>query len=147
MITRIGPILLRIIFCAVFLVAGVGKLDVPGRFAEEIHALGGLSEGMAMTLALIIPGLEIALALRWVTTRTPSDTAWISLLLLVAFSLVTAIRLGSGDTSPCVCFGPDLAMAPGHALIRNLLLALLLIPALRAGPQPTYLPNRRKPRR
>ncbi|HWQ31396.1 MAG TPA: MauE/DoxX family redox-associated membrane protein, partial [Blastocatellia bacterium] len=97
-------LVVRLILAAVFGVAGVAKFaDREG--SRKALAGFGVPEAVAAPLAVILPVVEIALAL----ALLPLGTAWVAaggaLALLLVFSIGIAVNLARGNSPDCHCFG------------------------------------------
>lgn len=126
-------ILGRSLVGVIFLVAAVPKLfDING-FSEVINAYGMLPDFLIMPSAIIIPILEIVLAIGVIFNRRREKIGSAMLLLLFIAVLSYAIYLGLDID--CGCFGPE---DPEHtafmglrvALWRDLFMLLILIYSL-----------------
>ncbi len=114
---------LRLLLAAFFLWASVGKLLVPGQFAQSLGEFGILQEAWipaaawALIVAEGVTGIGLLLGLRL--------AALCALGLLIFFSLVLAYGLSIGLDIDCGCFGTThdfLTLDLRGALIRNLAL-------------------------
>ncbi len=114
----------RFFLFAIFLLAGLGKLgDLEGgkKSLKEM----GFSESQASALNLILPFIEIAVAICFL----PATTAWFAslaaLVLLLGFSGFTLYQIRKGSSADCHCFGAlhSEPISP-KVVYRNLILAV-----------------------
>lgn len=115
-----------------FLVAAVPKLfDVTG-FAAIIDAYGILPDPLLLPVAVVLPIVEIVLAVGLLGNRLQSKIGTAILLLLFIALLSYAIWLGL-DVD-CGCFGPEDPESKAFhglktALVRDIALLLCLLPS------------------
>jgi peroxiredoxin len=118
-------LLVRLVLAGVLAVAGITKLaDLAG--SRQAMRDFGLPVSLAAPFGLLLPLVEVVIAL----ALLPAATAWVSatgaLLLLLLFIGGIALNLARGRTPNCHCFGQLHSQPIGRAtLIRNGLLALL----------------------
>jgi uncharacterized membrane protein YphA (DoxX/SURF4 family)/peroxiredoxin len=123
----------RLLLGVVFLVAAVGKLRDRAGFRRSVVAFG-FPAAMADAASILIPIVEIVVAI--LIIRAPS--AWLgaiaSLVLLATFTVAIAINLARGRTPECSCFGSASSEPIGPAtLVRNIVLAALALLVVMAG--------------
>lgn len=124
---------------AAFLLAALPKIADPPGFAEALHAYRLLPAALLSPIALLLPWLELWMALALISGRAQRSAALLAGLLLLGFMAALAINLVRGNPVDCGCFGKDLivrSVAERLArmrldLLRDALLALLTIPSLR----------------
>ena len=113
----------------VFVVAAVPKLlDLDG-FAATIQAYGMLPRQLVVPMALLLPPLELVLALGLVTRRLWGEIGITAMLVL--FIAVLSVAISAGLDIDCGCFGPE---DPEHdafsglrsALVRDLVMVAAL---------------------
>ena len=115
---------------AVFLFAAVPKLfDVPG-FAKIIEAYAFLPGVLIMPTAIILPIVEILLAIGLLADRWASKVG--STVLLLMFIILLSYSIGVGLDIDCGCFGPEEPEYTAFhglrtALIRDILMVLPLV--------------------
>lgn len=120
----------RVIVAGVFLFAAFPKLSDIDSFARVIEAYGFLPESLIYPVALLLPPLEVVLAVGILFGYGPSLIAgfW----LMICFIAVLAYAIHMGLDIDCGCFGPsdpEYTAFQGlrSALIRDLLLLLPLL--------------------
>lgn len=114
-----------LVLCVVFAVAGVAKLARPG---DTRASFGGLGVPAPRASAVVVPVVELALAVALVAR--PAVAGWGAVALLAAFSVAIAVAVGRGVEAPCSCFGTARHEPVSSAeLVRNALLGALAIVA------------------
>ena len=111
-----------------FLLAGGSKLAAGPAWPAQAEGLG------APAIAVpTLPWIELAVGAALVLQLVPPLPAVVALVLLVAFTVLIAVRLAQGKRPACACFGAWSAkpIGPSH-LVRNGSLILLAIVALAA---------------
>lgn len=125
----------RVILALVFVVAGVAKLaDQPG----SRRALGefGVPALLAGPLGLILPLVELAVALALLVAATAWVGAIAALALLLLFAVGIGVSLARGRRPACHCFGQLSAGPTGWpTLIRDLIFAVLAGLVVGFGPE------------
>ena len=87
----------------------------------------GFSEGLAPFISRIIIGFEFFIAFAILQRNYIKKLVVPStILLLLIFSIDLSIKIFSGDTENCGCFGQLIPMTPLEALIKNIFTLLLL---------------------
>lgn len=94
----------RLVLALVFAVAGVAKaLDRAG--SRQAFVEFGVSESLAKGLALVLPLVEVLIALALI----PQSSAWwgavASLAVLLVFAAAIGVKLARGQAPDCRCFG------------------------------------------
>ena len=118
--------IVRVLYVALFLYAGINKLMNPRAFATVIDAFGLVPDPIIMPIALALPILEIVAAvgllfdLRGILGLVTG--------LLVFFMAVVSYGIWMGLDIDCGCFGPgdlegDAYRGLRQALYRNFILA------------------------
>jgi uncharacterized membrane protein YphA (DoxX/SURF4 family) len=114
-----------VVVAAAFLLAGASKLAAGAQWPSEAAALGA----PAGTIPLV-PWIELALGALLVTQLAAPWPAIAACFLLVAFSVLIALRLAADEHPPCACFGAWSATPIGwRHLARNAVLLTLAIVA------------------
>jgi uncharacterized membrane protein YphA (DoxX/SURF4 family) len=124
---------LRLVLAAVFVVAAVGKARDQAGTRHSLESFG-IPRALAPTVAVVLPIVEIAIAVALV----PVATAWwagvAALVLLVAFTAALTVGLLRGVEADCHCFGAVSSRPVGPATIaRNLVLVALAVVLVAAG--------------
>ncbi len=117
------------LLATVFVVASASKLAAGSRTAATFHALGLPA---ARTMARVVPGVELLVAVALVAAPAVGGVA--ALVVLAAFSAVLARAVASGIGAPCACFGrPRTDPVSVVDVVRNVLLSVLALAALGSG--------------
>lgn len=117
-------VLVRIALSVVFSLAGITKLmDQPGT-REAVKNFGAPAASVRAT-ALILPFVELAIAIGLLFSGTTAVSSISGLLLLGAFILAISVNLARGQTHDCHCFGQLYSRPLGWpTLVRNIVFAL-----------------------
>jgi len=100
-------IVLRAVLAGVFLYAAWTKLREPWTlFAISIDAYGVLPEWGVLTVARVLPWLELALGLVLLTGLWLRQTSIFAAALLAIFLSVMIVAYAKGLQIDCGCFGP-----------------------------------------
>jgi uncharacterized membrane protein YphA (DoxX/SURF4 family) len=113
---------------AAFLWAGALKLVQGPSWSKQAADMG-----VARPVALVVPYVEIVVGAALVSTLFAPWPAVVALALLVAYTVLIAVRLADGSRPPCACFGSR-SMRPlgGYHVLRNLALIALAVVAILA---------------
>jgi hypothetical protein len=113
---------------AVFLYAGLNKVEDPLRFANDIGNYQMIPWTLGMRLAFYLPWLEILCGLALIGNRLVGGALTIATGLLLAFTGATIWARAKGIDIACGCFGTassNLTLT-WHLVINGCLLAILL---------------------
>ncbi len=117
-----------------FVLAAVAKLRARGTTTDSFAELG---LPVPATMALVVPGVELLIAVVLVLDAPVGSVA--ALVTLAFFTAFVAKRLREGSTAPCACFGAASTQPLSPIdLARNVGLIALGVLAL-AAPQPLAL--------
>ncbi|MDX1907833.1 MAG: DoxX family protein [Bacteroidia bacterium] len=83
-----------------------------------------LAEPMAWFISVFEIALAIALILGWQMNLT----AWLTMLMMVFFTILTGYSHYTGTVTDCGCFGDALKLAPWESFVKDIILTLMLIP-------------------
>jgi uncharacterized membrane protein YphA (DoxX/SURF4 family)/thiol-disulfide isomerase/thioredoxin len=128
---------IRIVLAAVFAVAAVGKLlDLEG--SRRAVRNFGVPGRVAPAVGVVLPLVELAIAVALVPESTARWAALAALVLLLGFIAGIANALRRGDAPDCHCFGQIHSAPAGRGtLARNALLAAMAAVVVADGPGPT----------
>src|SRR5882762_9097075 len=117
-------VLVRIALCAVFSLAGITKLmDQPG--TREAVKNFGSPNAIAPAVALVLPFIELAIAVGLLFSETTVVSSSAGILLLGLFVVAIGVNLARGQTHDCHCFGQLYSRPLGWStLARNIVFAL-----------------------
>lgn len=116
-----------------FYVFGEHFPPLRGFFHFFIPAAGGL--------AWFISVFEVALAIAILLGWRMNLTAWLSLLMMIFFTVLTGYSHFTGAVTDCGCFGDALPLKPWESFVKDLILMTMFIPlflvrrSVRAFPQ------------
>ena len=125
----------RIALAAVFAFAAIPKLGDAAAFARDIDNYHLLPVEWAATAAVMMPPLELVVALALLLGIHARGAAVISAGMMLVFAAAMAQAMARGIDLDCGCFGSALAMhVSGWSILRNVVLAALSLPIL-LGPE------------
>lgn len=105
----------------VFLLAAVTKLARMELWRTESSGLG-----VPWFVARLVPYLEVVIGALLVTQVQRHVVAWCAVAMLLAFTVLLAVRLLQGHDGPCACFGAVNSSSIGVPhLVRNLVFIVL----------------------
>ena len=115
----------RLVLAAVFLVSGISKLfDLAG--AQAAMRSFGVPESMTRSGGILLPIVEIVIAVLLVPVATAKWGALLALVLLILFIAGVSYNLSRGRKFECPCFGQLTRSEIGPStLVRNVILAVL----------------------
>jgi len=117
-------VLVRIALSVVFSLAGITKL-MDQRGTREAVQNFGAPRAMTPALALVLPFVELAIALGLLFRATAAVSSIGALLLLGLFVVAISVNLARGQTHDCHCFGQLYSRPLGWStLVRNVIFAL-----------------------
>jgi len=121
------PILAAGVLGVAFVVAGASKIAVGAAWPAQALALGAPS-----VVVRPLPWIELSVGALLIVRVMVPVVASIAIALLVAFSIVIALRLREGSRPPCACFGAWSAapIGPWHLVRNAALVALGLVAVL-----------------
>jgi hypothetical protein len=133
-----ATLIARLALAALFAVAGAAKLADRDDARRTLRGFQ-VPERLVVTLAVLVPGAELATAAALIASRTVVAGALGAVVLLAVFSAAIAVALARGRQVDCGCFGrPYSAMVSRRTLARNGALvavaAFVLARALSAPP-------------
>src|SRR5687768_8810446 len=131
--------LVRLILSLVFGVAGITKLTDQKGTREAVMNFGA-PKAAAPSISVVLPILELAIAIGLLFSATAWLSALAAVLVLGIFVVAISINLAQGKTHECHCFGQIYSRPLGWStLIRNVLFALAAGVVLWNGP--AFQPN------
>jgi uncharacterized membrane protein YphA (DoxX/SURF4 family) len=83
---------------------------------------------LAEPLAWFISVFEIALAVALIVGWQMNLTAWLTLLMMVFFTVLTGYSHFTGAVTDCGCFGDALKLAPWESFTKDIILMVVLLP-------------------
>ena len=94
----------RLLLGAMLLLSGALKLPDPGQFAQVVARYDIIPPDLVPYAAVLVPALETLLGLLLVVGYRIRAAAFISLLMMIAFSVFIAVNLARGRSFDCGCF-------------------------------------------
>jgi len=110
-----------------FLVAGVLKIIDPVEFARAILRYQLVGESLAWVGALLMPWTEVVVAIGLFFKKWRFASCWLLLAMLVFFEGILLSALFRGLDIDCGCLGTNASSSVSFALIRNVVLAVLVL--------------------
>jgi len=83
---------------------------------------------IAGPMAWFISVFEIALAVALIVGWRMNLTAWLTLLMMVFFTVLTGYSHVTGAVTDCGCFGDALKLEPWESFVKDIILTLVLLP-------------------
>ncbi len=117
-------VLVRITLSFIFSLAGITKLtDQPG--TREAVQNFGAPPATAPVIALVLPFIELAIAIGLWFSETTAVASVAGIVLLSVFVVAVSVNLARGRTHDCHCFGQIYSRPLGWStLLRNIIFAL-----------------------
>lgn len=117
-------VLIRIALSVVFSLAGITKLMDQAGTREAVENFGA-PRGSAPAVALILPFVELAIAIGLLFSQTTAISSGAGFLLLGVFIVAISVNLARGQTHDCHCFGQLYSRPLGWpTLVRNIIFGL-----------------------
>ena len=131
--------LVRLMLSLVFGVAGITKLTDQKGTREAVMNFGA-PRAAAPSIAVVLPLIELAIAIGLLFSATAWLSALAAVLVLGIFVVAISINLAQGKTHECHCFGQIYSRPLGWStLVRNILFALAAGVVIWNGP--AFQPN------
>ena len=115
-----------------FIISGLIKLNDPTGFSiklEEYFVIFGLTflNPLVLSLSVLICALEVILGIALLLSLRNKLTAWLLLLLIVFFTLLTGYSAISGKVTDCGCFGDAIKLTPWQSFIKDVVLLFFIL--------------------
>ncbi len=94
----------RLLLGAMLLLSGALKLPDPGQFAQVVARYDIIPLDLIPYAAVLVPALETLLGLLLIVGYRIRAAAFISLLMMIAFTAFLAVNLARGRSFDCGCF-------------------------------------------
>lgn len=134
-----APRVLSIVLAAVFIVSAVAKLFSIDQFELYVYSFGLFSLNVTFILARLCIGIELALGIMLLTGWQQRIVLSAMLAMLLFFSLFLCYAALRGRTDSCQCFGQLADMPPAISLLKNAVLIVLTLLALKIQKEPAWL--------
>jgi uncharacterized membrane protein YphA (DoxX/SURF4 family) len=127
--------LVRLMLSLVFGVAGITKLTDQKGTREAVKNFGA-PKAAAPSIAVVLPLIELAIAIGLLFSATAWLSALAAVLVLAMFVIAISINLAQGKTHECHCFGQIYSRPLGWStLVRNVVFALAAAVVIWNGPE------------
>ena len=120
----IVAVVASVVIGVVFVVAGASKLAAGDQWLTNARDLGA-----PHLVARVLPWIELATGAALVVQLAVPVPAIVAALMLVAFSVLIALRMRDADRPSCACFGQWSAseVGRGHLIRNGVLLSIALL--------------------
>lgn len=124
-----STLIARLTLASVFLPSALGKLrDIHG-FVLAVADYQVLPHFMARSFALLLPWMELMIAMLLLTGMFLPFAGMLAVLLFIGFIIAVTINLGRGRSIPCNCHGTAAKKSISWGIVvRNCVLALISLP-------------------
>jgi thioredoxin-related protein len=119
--------LLPFVLSAVFIASGITKLISVDFFEQFLYSFGVLKLGQAIVLTRLIIGFELSLGLLFLMRIYIKPLSYVTLALLVVFTGFIAVLELSKSGDDCYCFGTIVQLSNTVSIIKNIILAGMVI--------------------
>ncbi|HAR49144.1 MAG TPA: DoxX family membrane protein [Smithella sp.] len=109
----------RLTLAIIFLYAGIEKLINPGDFAVAIYNYRLLPDNVINFVAVLLPWLEVIIAISLISGTNARGAALLSALLFLTFATALTINLMRGLDISCGCFGASSGNINWSYLVRD----------------------------
>jgi hypothetical protein len=117
----------------VFAAAAGAKVAGRSTFSASLASLG-VPPALALPVAVLVPAIELAIAVALVARESSRVAAGATVVLLTAFTAVTAVAAAHGAPAACDCFGRLEFLSLGRRpLLRNAALCVLAVVVVMKG--------------
>jgi triosephosphate isomerase len=122
----------RAILAGVLLVSGFVKLADPMGMVYKLQAYAAhwsvsVDDLWLKMLSVVIGALELQMGVYLLLGIRRRTSAWVTLLMMLAFLLLSIYLYIDGGIADCGCFGAMLELSPGETLIKNVCFTLMAI--------------------
>ncbi|MEL6670827.1 MAG: DoxX family protein [Bacteroidota bacterium] len=100
-------------------------------FGQDFPGLKGFFDffiPMAEPLAWFISVFEMALAVAILVGWNMNLTAWLSMLMMIFFTVLTGYSHFTGAVADCGCFGDAMKIEPWESFLKDIILTVMLVP-------------------
>lgn len=119
-------VVFRLLLGAIFVWAGLTKVQTPGFFAQTVGAYKILPHALVNPFAIVVPWIEMTAGLFLILGLWTRSSALVTLFLLLSFGVALGVNVYRGADLSCGCFGLGGGEAAlRHAMVRDLLLIVI----------------------
>lgn len=126
-------ILVQYLLGIVFIASGITKLVSIDDFQVFIYSLNVVNLNLSLILTRIIIGIELSIGLLYVVGIYKKPISYITLALMVAFTLFALYLEWSNLSDDCHCFGTVIRFSNKMTILKNVVIILLVLYALIYG--------------
>ena len=110
----------RLTLAIIFFYASIEKIFTPGDFAVAIYNYRLLPDYVINFVAILLPWLEVIIAISLISGTNTRGAALLSALLFLTFATALTINLMQGLDISCGCFGASSGNINWSYLVRDL---------------------------
>lgn len=125
-------LILRLIVGAVFVASAVAKLLSIDNFELYLFGFGLASLNVCFIVARLLIAFEMLLGLAMILSIRPRATSITATATLGVFSAFLVYLLAIHNTDNCHCMGEVVSISPVWSLVKNIVLAAMLIPSIKS---------------
>ncbi|MDD3321310.1 MAG: DoxX family protein [Paludibacter sp.] len=114
----------------VFIASGITKLLSIDDFQVFIYSMNIINLNLSMILTRIIIGVELSIGLLYLIRIYPKSISYITLGLMIIFTIFTIYLEISGSTEDCHCFGNILKFSNTTTILKNIIIIFMVIYSL-----------------
>lgn len=114
-----------------------------GAHFPAVKGFFGIFVPFAEPMAWFISVFELVLAVAILLGFRMNLTAWLTLLMMIFFTALTAYSHLTGAVTDCGCFGDALKIEPWESFTKDVILTIMLIPLFLVRKTITAIPNNR----
>ncbi|MEJ5286401.1 MAG: hypothetical protein CH6_2773 [Candidatus Kapaibacterium sp.] len=119
---QIFSFIFRIVLGVVFIYAAIGKIDNPSNFFKEISNYQLFPAFLSQVVAIVLPWIELLIGVFLIFGLRIRANSFISLVLLVVFTLLVISAWARGLNINCGCFSHTVEYVGLKKVIDNLLM-------------------------
>lgn len=131
---RITALVMKMVLGALFIVSAISKLLDMDTFEVYVFSYGILPLNMAFVTARLVVIAEMLVGIGLLSNIWNRFVNCCTMLMLTGFTLFLCYAALIGRSDSCQCMGPLLAIDPIHSILKNTILILWFLPALRVQP-------------
>jgi len=131
LIARLSAITLQAAIGLFFVGSAVGKIIDIDTFEIYLYSFGFISLPVAMVGARVVIVIELLIGAALIGGIAPRRTTLAALLMVLMFTLFLVAAIWMGRDGNCHCMGSLVSLSAGWSLVKNAVLAVLLLILLR----------------
>ena len=114
----------------VFIASGITKLLSIDDFQIFIYSLNIINLDLSMILTRIIIGVELSIGLLYLIRIYPKSVSYVTLCLMIIFTILTVYIEISGSTEDCHCFGNVIKFSNTTTILKNIIIIIMVVYSL-----------------